>query len=160
MTDSIDRALRVDISRRAALGAMAASTLASGAAAAARINATPEGASQAMDRAIVARDAATLDTLIAPDLLWVRGAGVRTGKAAFVGGFATPGTVIEPFTPSEGRWLKSGDLAVFSAVNELRGTDNGEPFVDRHSFCDVWRRDREGWRLVYVQITRAPVPEK
>ena len=127
---------------------------------AAAINATPEEASRAMDNAIVAGDGATLDTLIAPDFIWVREGGRRTDKADFVHGLATPGLKIEPFTPSEGRWLKSGDIAVFSAVNELHGSEGGEAFVDKHSFVDVWRRDAQGWRLVYTQVTKAPEPGK
>jgi len=118
--------------------------------------ATPEDASRAMDKAIVAGDGATLDTLIAPDFIWVREGGRRVGKADFVKGLATPGLKIEPFTPSEGRWLKSGNLAVFSAVNELHGSEGGETFVDKHSFVDVWRHDAQGWRLVYTQVTKAP----
>ena len=127
---------------------------------AAAINATPEEASRTMDKAIVAGDGATLDTLIAPDFIWVREGGRRVGKADFVHGLATPGLKIEPFTPSEGRWLKSGDIAVFSAVNELHGSESGEAFVDKHSFVDVWRRDAQGWRLVYTQVTKAPEPAK
>ena len=118
--------------------------------------ASPEEASRAMDKAIVAGDGATLDTLIAPDFIWVREGGRRAGKADFIKGLATPGLKIEPFTPSEGRWLKSGNLAVFSAVNELHGSEGGETFVDKHSFVDVWRRDANGWRLVYTQVTKAP----
>ena len=149
--------MQIDIARRGLLGAAALGTLAAALpAGAAAINATPEEATRAMDKAIVAGDGATLDRLIAPDFLWVREGGRRTDKAAFVHGLATPGLKIEPFAPSEGRWLKSGDLAVFSAVNELHGSENGEAFVDKHSFVDVWRRDAEGWRLVYTQVTKAP----
>lgn len=142
--------------RSAALGAAVAAFLMALPANAAAINATPEAASAAMDKAIVAGDGATLDALIAPDFLWVREGGRRTDKAAFVKGLATPGLKIDPFSPSEGRWLKSGDLAVFSAVNELHGSESGEKFVDKHSFVDVWRRDPQGWRLVYTQVTKAP----
>jgi ketosteroid isomerase-like protein len=148
--------------RTALLGLLGAAALAASvpSPALAAINTTPEEASRAMDKAIVAGDGATLDRLIAPDFLWIREGGARTGKAAFVHGLATPGLKIEPFTPSEGRWLKSGDLAVFSAVNELHGSESGEAFVDKHNFVDVWRRDAEGWRLVYTQVTKAPEPGK
>ncbi len=143
--------------RHALLGAAALAAVATfSPASAAAINATPEEASRAMDKAIVAGDGATLDGLIAPDFIWVREGGRRVGKADFVHGLATPGLKIEPFMPAEGRWLKSGDIAVFSAVNELHGSEGGEAFVDKHSFVDVWRRDGEGWRLVYTQVTKAP----
>lgn len=152
--------LSVDLARRAVLGAVASggmlAALPISAAGRNSLDDTPEAASLALDRAIVAQDTKTLDQLIAADFLWVRGGGVRADKAAFIAGLAAPGVVIEPFTPTETRWLKSAALAVLSAVNELRGSDQGKPFVDRHSFCDVWRHDAKGWRLVYTQVTRAP----
>jgi len=148
--------MRALIPRPALFAAAATAFLVALPADAAAINTTPEEASRAMDTAIVAGDGATLDTLIAPDFIWVREGGRRVGKADFVHGLATPGLKIEPYTPREGRWLKSGDIAVFSAVNELHGSEGGEAFVDKHSFVDVWRRDGEGWRLVYTQVTKAP----
>ena len=154
------RNMRTAIARPALFGALAATLLTAPPVNAAAINATPEEASRAMDKAIVAGDGATLDTLIAPDFIWVREGGRRTDKADFVHGLAAPGLKIEPFTPSEGRWLKSGDIAVFSAVNELHGSESGEAFVDKHSFVDVWRRDAQGWRLVYTQVTKAPEPAR
>ena len=154
------KSIPIAIARHMLFGATAAAFLIPLPAGAATINATPEEASRAMDKAIVAGDSTTLDTLIAPDFLWVREGGKRTDKAAFVQGLATPGLKIEPFTPSEGRWLKSGEIAVFSAVNELHGSESGEAFVDKHSFVDVWRHDAQGWRLVYTQVTKAPEPGK
>jgi hypothetical protein len=153
--------LPTDLPRRAVLLAAAAGGLIASTPSGARripTETTPEAASNAMDRAIVARDRTVLERLIAPDFVWVRGSGVRTDKAAFIAGLAATGVTIEPYTPQDGRWHKTSDLAVFSAINELRGTEGGAPFVDRHSFCDVWRLDTAGWRLVYTQITRAPQP--
>jgi hypothetical protein len=155
--------LPTDLPRRTLLLAAAASGLIASASSGARrisTETTPEAASKAMDHAIVARDRAALEHLIAPDFVWVRGSGARTDKAAFIAGLAATGVTIMPYTPQAGRWLKTSDLAVFSAINELRGTENGTPFVDRHSFCDVWRLDTAGWRLVYTQITRAPQPAR
>ena len=66
--------------RPALLGAGLAALLVAFPANAAAINATPEAASAAMDKAIVAGDGATLDALIAPDVLWIREGGKRTDK--------------------------------------------------------------------------------
>jgi Domain of unknown function (DUF4440) len=150
----------IDLPRRALLLAAAAGSLIGSSSSARQGSSghTAEAASNAMDRAIVARDRNVLDRLISPDFVWVRGSGVRADKAAFIAGLAATGVTIEPFTPQEGRWLKSGSIAVFSAINELRGTEDGIAFTDRHSFCDVWQHDMAAWRLVYTQITRAPQP--
>ena len=154
MKDQPPEHLHIDLARRALLGAAALGAMASALpAAAATGQATPEAASEAMDRAIAVGDGAALPLLIAPDFLWVRSAGVRTDKAAFVKALTTPGVKIDPYTPAESRWLKSNDLAVHSATNALTGSENGVRFVDHHNFVDVWRRDPEGWRLVYTQIT-------
>lgn len=162
MTRIIDGTLRLDICRRAALGAAAGAGLGltmAASAAESQSEATAEAAALAMDKAIASADAAMLAKLIAPGFLWVRGAGVRAGKAEFVEGLTAPGVAIEPFAPTEQRWFKSGELAILTARNELRGTENGEPFIDRHSFCDVWQRGSTGWQLVYAQITPAPDEE-
>jgi ketosteroid isomerase-like protein len=157
MKDQLAEHVHVDLARRSLLGAATFGTIAAALpAAAATTQATPEEASNAMDRAIAAGDAVALPPLIAPDFLWVRSGGARTDKAAFLKALTSPGVKIDPYTPANSRWLKSGDLAVHSATNALTGSENGERFVDRHNFVDVWRRDPEGWRLVYTQITAIP----
>jgi len=96
---------------------------------------TPAGYREAaleLDAAIAAKDEAALERLIAEDFLWVRGSGAKGDKADFIG-------------------------ALLAATNELRGTADGEPFVDRHRFADHWLWRDGGWRLVYAQVT--PLPE-
>ena len=153
-TDFERRALIATAVMGAALAPVAAR------AAKSRGKATPQDAAAAFDRAIVARDRQALDRLLADDFLWVRGSGVRAGRQAFLEGLAAPGIVIEPYRPSEARWFVSGDIAVIVAVNDLRGTDNGAPLVDRHSFCDIWQLRGRAWQLVYAQVTRVPAEEK
>lgn len=121
---------------------------------------TPAGyreAALALDAAIAAKDEAALERLIAEDFLWVRGSGAKGDKADFIGALTAPAIRIEPFRASEPRWIISGNSALLAATNELRGTADGEPFVDRHRFADHWLWRDGGWRLVYAQVT--PLPE-
>ena len=120
---------------------------------------TPEGyreAAAAFDAAIAAKDQAALQRLIADDFLWVRGSGAMGDKGAFIAALAAPSIRIEPFEPAEPRWITSGDSALLAATNTLRGTADGEPFVDRHRFADHWLRRDGTWQLVYAQVTPAP----
>lgn len=113
-------------------------------------------AAAAFDAAIAGKDRAALERLIADDFLWVRGSGVTGDKSAFIGALTAPTLRIDPFHPSEARWIVSGDSALLAATNDLRGTADGVAFVDRHRFADHWlRRDGE-WRLVYAQVTPLP----
>ncbi len=121
--------------------------------------ATPEGyreAAAAFDAAIAAKDQAALQRLIADDFLWVRGSGAMGDKAAFIAALAAPSIRIEPFRPAEPRWITSSDSALLAATNTLRGTADGEPFVDRHRFADHWLWRDGTWQLVYAQVTPAP----
>ncbi len=122
----------------------------------------PDGyreAAAALDTAIAAKDEAALDKLIADDFLWVRGSGEKGDKARFIAALTAPTIRIEPFQPSEARWIVTRDTALLAATNTLRGTADGEAFVDRHRFADhwVWRDGR--WHLVYAQITPHPITE-
>lgn len=122
--------------------------------------ATPTGyreAAAALDTAIAAKDAAKLQRLIADDFLWVRGSGAKGDKSAFIGALTAPSIRIEPFQPSEARWIVADRTALLTATNTLRGSADGEAFVDRHRYADHWLWRDGAWRLVYAQVT--PVPE-
>ncbi len=121
--------------------------------------ATPAGyreAAAALDAAIAAKDKAALRRLIADDFLWVRGSGATGDKAAFIAALTAPTIRIEPFRPSEARWIVAGDTALLAATNTLRGTADGEAFVDRHRYADHWVWRGGAWHLVYAQVTPAP----
>ncbi len=115
-----------------------------------------QAAANALDAAIVAKDRATLGQLIAEDFLWVRGRGATGDKAAFIAALTAPTLTIEPFRPSDTRWLLSGDSAMLTGANAMRGTEDGKPFTDRHRFADYWVRRDGRWRLVYIQVTSIP----
>jgi ketosteroid isomerase-like protein len=122
---------------------------------------TPAGyreAAAALDAAIVAKDEAALERLLAEDFLWVRGSGAKGDKQAFISALAAPSIRIEPFAPSEARWITSGDSALLAATNRLVGTADGAAFVDRHRFADHWLWRDGAWRLVYIQVTPVPDP--
>lgn len=122
--------------------------------------ATPTGyreAAAALDTAIAAKDEAALQRLIADDFLWIRGSGAKGDKDAFIGALTAPSIRIEPFQPSEARWIVADRTALLTATNTLRGTAGGEAFVDRHRYADHWLWRGGAWRLVYAQVT--PVPE-
>lgn len=121
--------------------------------------ATPDGyreAAAAFDTAIAAKDKAALERLIAEDFLWVRGSGATGDKAAFIAALAAPSIRIEPFKPTAPRWIISSNSALLAATNTLRGTADGEAFVDRHRFGDHWLWRGGKWQLVYAQVTPAP----
>ena len=101
--------------------------------------------------------AAALEKLIADDFLWVRGSGEKGDKAGFIAALTAPAIKIEPFQPSEARWIVTRDSALLTATNTLRGSADGEAFVDRHRFADHWVWRDGGWRLVLAQITPHPI---
>src|SRR3546814_1798900 len=109
----------------------------------------PDGyreAAAALDTAIAAKDAAALEKLIADDFLWVRGSGEKGDKAGFIAALTAPAIKIEPFQPSEARWIAPRDSALLAATNTLPGSADGDAFVDRHRFADHWEIGRASWR--------------
>lgn len=121
-----------------------------------RAQTTPDGyraAAASLDAAIAGKDRAALESLIAADLLWIRGSGAIGGKADFIAALTSDSLRIEPFTPSNPKWILDGNTALLAATNTLKGTADGEAFVDRHRFADHWIWRDGGWRLVYVQVT-------
>lgn len=118
----------------------------------------PRADVHALDRAISSRDRATLEHLVAEDLVWVSGSGETGGKADFINALTDAALRISPFEPDNSLLYASDTLELWTGTNTLRGDANGVPFIDRHHFADLWACRGGRWVLVHVQVTRAPSP--
>jgi ketosteroid isomerase-like protein len=109
-----------------------------------------------LDRAIWEKDGDSLQRLLADDMVWVSGSGLVRGKQAFIENLTGEALVIAPFAPEQTRLYQSPTLEVWTGQNAMVGTSDGESFIDRHRFVDVWEKQGDEWRLVYIQVTRLP----
>lgn len=116
-------------------------------------------AAAAFDRAQLTGDKAAMERFVAQDFIIVRGSGQRVGRDDFIAGWLTPGVTFEPLTILDPVFVPLGpQAAIVGGRVELRGAENGKPFVERFHFSDVfaWRDGR--WRVVFVQVTPTPTP--
>jgi hypothetical protein len=114
-------------------------------------------AAAAFDKAQLSGDKAALDRFVADDFVIVRGSGRRGGKADFIAGWMTPGVTFEPLQILDPVFVPLGPTAaIVGGRVELKGAENGKPFVERFHFSDVfqWRDGR--WQVVFVQVTPTP----
>ena len=122
---------------------------------------TPEtdvkAAARAFDQAQLSGDRAALERMVADDFLMIDGAGQKNDRKEFIAGWTSPGTTYEPLVIHDPVYVPLGPTAALVGGRvELKGAENGKPFVSRFHFSDVfaWRDGR--WQVVFVQVTRTP----
>jgi ketosteroid isomerase-like protein len=113
-------------------------------------------ASAALADALASRDAASLDTLLADDFLWVRNSGATGDKRAFIAALTDPSLQLDPVALSDVSWIESGDAALVAGEATLTGFLNQQRVSDHHRFADFWVRRDGAWRLAYAQTTSLP----
>ena len=129
----------------------------------AREAAAYEAAVAALDteyQAAVARnDAATMDHILADDMVLVTGRGTVYTKKDFLDEAKAGGHVYERQEDSQRKVRVRGDTAVVSALLWAKGTEAGRPFDYRVWFTDTYVRTPSGWRYWHGQSSmRLPEP--
>ena len=111
------------------------------------------------DQAQVAQDRATLESMTAPDLIFVGSNGVRQSRREFIEGWMDAGTRYEPINVADRYFQPLGpDSGVVGGDVVVRGTSGSQPFSVRIRFADTFRRIGGEWRAVHIQATRVPEP--
>lgn len=110
------------------------------------------------DRAQIGKDAAMLDAMVDPALIFIEGSGGRSDKAGFIAGWMGAGDRFDPVVLHDRRFTALGrDAFVVTAETSLTGSSDGTRFVSRIRFSDTFRRDPAsggGWRAIHIQVTR------
>jgi ketosteroid isomerase-like protein len=113
----------------------------------------------AFDRAQLTKDAATMDRMIADDLVFIDSSGKRSGKQAFIAGWTSPGDRFDPIELVDRRVVTLGhDAFLVSAETTLTGTSGGKRFASAFRYTDTFRRVAGHWRAVHIQVTRLVAP--
>lgn len=120
-------------------------------------NADVRAAAAAFDGAQQRGDRATLERMLAPDFLFVRGSGRIGDRRDFIEGFAGLGIVLQPFAITDRLLLRvAPDVAVVGGEGRIRGTENGKPFSSHFRYSDTFARRDGRWIVVYTQVTALP----
>lgn len=109
----------------------------------------------AFDAAQLHKDAAAMERMIDPDLVFIEGSGKRLSKADFIAGWTGAGDRYDPIVLIDRTLTPLGrDAFVVSAETTLAGISGGEKFSSHIRFSDTFRRTASGWRATHIQVTR------
>jgi ketosteroid isomerase-like protein len=112
-------------------------------------------AERALYDAMIARDFAALEGILAPDLAYVHSTAVTEGKEQYLAGVARGLYEYERIETPEARVRVHGQVALIDGVCDMRVGAAGSPKESiRLLFVLVWRHGSDGWRLVHRHATR------
>ena len=107
--------------------------------------------------AVVKSDIATLERLLATDLVYTHSSGNRDTRASFIETARTGKLRYEKLDHQKiGVQMIKGDVAFVAARAEVRVVSGGKPVDMRVSLLHVWVKRQGRWQLVAHQSARMP----
>jgi ketosteroid isomerase-like protein len=114
-----------------------------------------EIAERALYQAMIAKDFAALERILAPGLVYVHSTAVSETKAEYLTGAAAGLYVYESITTRDARMRMHGPVALIDGICDMRVGKAGQPADLLHLlFVLVWVRDGDAWRLEHRHATR------
>ena len=107
-------------------------------------------------QAMVAKDIATLEGLLADDLVYTHSSARLDTKQSLIVGMTSGSTVYTGVEPSDVKAQDLGDTVVLTGVAKIKVTANGTPNAFGVRFTDVYARRNGRWQMVTWQSTRLP----
>lgn len=109
--------------------------------------------------AVKRNDAETMDRILHPHFVLVRGDGRVVTREDIIGGARSGAFEFEMQDEIEGTQTVRiwGNTAVVTALLWIKGTHTGEPFDRRVWFSDTYVRTDGGWRYAFAQVS-LPLP--
>ena len=107
-------------------------------------------------QAMVAKDIATLESLLADDLVYTHSSARLDTKQSLIVGMTSGSTVYTGVEPSDVKAQDLGDTVVLTGVAKIKVTANGTANAFGVRFTDVYARRGGRWQMVTWQSTRLP----
>ena len=107
-------------------------------------------------QATVAKDLATLESLLAEDLIYTHSSARLDTKQSLIVGMTSGSTVYTSLEPSDVKAQDLGDTVVLTGVAQIKVTANGAANQFGVRFTDVYARRDGRWQMVTWQSTRLP----
>jgi ketosteroid isomerase-like protein len=107
-------------------------------------------------QAMAAKDVATLEALIADDLIYCHSSARLDTKRSLIDNMTTGKTVYTACEPSDVKAQDFGDTVVLTGVAQIKVTVGGTPNAFGVRFTDVYARRNGRWQMVTWQSTRLP----
>jgi ketosteroid isomerase-like protein len=114
----------------------------------------------ALDRkrmnAMAEQDIATLNDLLADDLVYTHSSARIDTKESLIGGMRSGSTVYNSVVPSEVKAQDCGDAVVLTGVARISVKSGGNALDFGVRFTDVYAKRNGNWQMVTWQSTRVP----
>ena len=107
-------------------------------------------------QAMVAKDVATLEAIIADDLVYTHSSARLDTKKSLIGGMTGGSTVYTSCEPSDVKAQDFGETVVLTGIAQIKVVVNGTPNAFGVRFTDVYARRNGRWQMVTWQSTRLP----
>jgi ketosteroid isomerase-like protein len=107
-------------------------------------------------QAMAAKDVATLDAVLADDLIYTHSSARLDTKQSLIGAMVSGTTVYAGVEPSDVKAQDLGDAVVLTGIAQIKVVSNGTPNAFGVRFTDVYARRNGGWQMVAWQSTRLP----
>ncbi len=107
-------------------------------------------------QAMAAKDYATLNAVIADDLIYTHSSARLDTKASLIGNMQSGSTVYQSVVPSDVKAQDLGDSVVLTGIAKIQVTTGGKPNAFTVRFTDVYAKRGGQWQMVAWQSTRLP----
>ena len=106
--------------------------------------------------AMAAKDIATLDAVLADDLVYTHSSARLDTKQSLIGAMQSGATVYTAVEPSEVKAQDLGDVVVLTGVAQIKVVSAGKPNAFGVRFTDVYAKRQGRWQMVTWQSTKLP----
>ena len=106
--------------------------------------------------AMAQKDIATLNALLADDLVYTHSSARLDTKQSLIGAMQSGATVYNAVEPSDVKAQDLGSAVVLTGVARIQVTSNGKPNTFSVRFTDVYANKGGQWQMVTWQSTRLP----
>ena len=107
-------------------------------------------------QAMAAKDIATLDALLADDLVYTHSSARLDTKHSLIANMKSGATVYSAVEPSQVRAQDLGDAVILTGVARIKVSSSGKELEFRVRFTDAYAKRSGRWQMVTWQSTRLP----
>jgi ketosteroid isomerase-like protein len=107
-------------------------------------------------QAMAAKDIATLEKLLADDLVYAHSSARLDTKRSLIDAMKSGATVYTGIEPSDVKAQDLGDAVVLTGIAQIKVVSNGTPNAFGVRFTDVYAKRNGSWQMVTWQSTRLP----
>ena len=107
-------------------------------------------------QAMAAKDYATLDAVIADDLIYAHSTARLDTKRSLIDNMKSGATVYTSVEPSDVKAQDLGETVVLTGIAQINVVSKGTPNAFGVRFTDVYARRNGKWQMVTWQSTKLP----